>query len=185
MLFIFYFSINPPRPQMGEELTTVAVCREIRNHLYQVREKCPDPTDFEQFAELYDLQKSQFLSKFPRHKFFWIKFAEYFAESWTESAVSFVARAEMLHPDQTPPVLLENEALIRDICKLFVKNRELFLDNKNLWKDNKTLDSAVENLIQENITLSERVAELSESVEKLMTANDMLMKANRDFLKTF
>ena len=160
-----------------DELTAVAVCRVVQKHLDQVREQCPDPTDYEQFAELYDMQKSQFLSKFPRHKFFWIKFAEFYAEAWTESAVSFVARAELAHYDQKPPVLLESEALIRDIHKLFAKNKELWLDNKVLWQDNQVLHQANEELLED-------IADLSTCMEKLIEANDALMATNRGFVST-
>lgn len=160
-----------------DNLTTVAVCRVVRQHLDKVRKECPDPTDYEQFAELYDMQKSQFLSKFPRHKFFWIKVAEFYAEAWTESAISFAARAELAHYDQNPPVVVENEALIRDICKLFEKNKELWLDNKELWEDNRTLHQANEELLED-------IADLSTCMEKLIEANDALMAANRGFVST-
>ena len=161
-----------------DEITAVAVCRVVRQHLDQVREQCPDPTDYEQFAEVYDMEKSKFLTHFPRHKFFWIKFAEFYAETWTESAVSFVARAEEAHYDQRLPVLVESEALLRDICRLFEKNKELYLDNKNLWKDNQTLHRANEELL-------ENVTELSTCIKKLMEANDALMDSNRRIVNTF
>lgn len=50
-----------------DNFSTVAICRVVRQHLDKVRKECPDPTDYEQFEELYDMLKSQFLSKFPRH----------------------------------------------------------------------------------------------------------------------
>ena len=160
-----------------DELTAVSVCLVVQKHLDQVREQCSDPTDYEQFAELYDMQKSQFLSKFPRHKFFWIKFAEHYAEAWTESAVSFVARAELAHYDQSPPVVVESEALIRDIHKVFEKTRDLWSDNKALWQDNRFLHQTNKDLIKE-------IKELSKGMEILVEANDALMEANRGFVST-